>query len=638
MERVELVEGLASLGLGMDVEELLGEKGLAEEEVVEWLAWCKGRSSTVRVVEGKVPQGILPHLTATMMDVKVGGRERRPDDALYNSSPELRDKVARGNTVLRLEDQATGRVTHDMIIFALKKFTGGMGDEDEEQPEDGQVWQRYFLTPMEEVTRVVAVTKENGEAAHLSARLINGNFYYICGSKNVHLMFRTVEEVERYTESRYSVARTVARAWLELAATLEPNQLSLLCNLLHTAKLTAVFEVLCPDYQHVVSLAHLSSPVLKLLTFTRQYGAPALTALPPDTSLLLASALGLPAAQHVLVPVSAADARMEEVRAGYGYEGEVLYFVDANDRTVGLVKKKTVWYVLCRAIREKVNGATTVYRKEGGMTRQKEKEFMEKVDKRMEQIKVWLGLGKEDTRHWQELGRYFMAWTIGQLRGNPGMLEELSARGNFPQQWDKFLRETGMSDKEVDHQVGGEVVETRREVVTVTGPREGGVVVRVSKEVMEVRPYIAICTVTSLDLFGRNFKKVQDMVKKNHQRVAKNINISYVNLHDMKKVETSMDFTLSTTMELDSQPTIPKLDTKETALTVDTSDVLVEVSSCTSLEAAEDTLDKVLRQIFHLGVTEGGVEDKSIAVERATVAMPDGTSRCHPKMFSLENK
>ena len=47
------------------------------------------------------------------------------------------------------------------------------------------------------------------------------------------------------------------------------------------------------------------------------------------------------------------DARMESVRRGYGYEGEVLYFLDDKNDTIGLLKKKTAWYVLARAVREK---------------------------------------------------------------------------------------------------------------------------------------------------------------------------------------------------------------------------------------------------------------------------------------------
>jgi hypothetical protein len=60
----------------------------------------------------------------------------------------FRDKVARGNSVLYLQDLETKCASHDGIIFALKKFTGGMGDEDETQPDDNFVWMKYFLKPV----------------------------------------------------------------------------------------------------------------------------------------------------------------------------------------------------------------------------------------------------------------------------------------------------------------------------------------------------------------------------------------------------------------------------------------------------------------------------------------------------------
>ena len=66
---------------------------------------------------------------------------------------ELREKVARGNTILYMNDTAaakgTSSVTHDNVIFALRKFTGGMGDEDEDQPDSGKTWMNYFLKPLE---------------------------------------------------------------------------------------------------------------------------------------------------------------------------------------------------------------------------------------------------------------------------------------------------------------------------------------------------------------------------------------------------------------------------------------------------------------------------------------------------------
>ena len=58
-------------------------------------------------------------------------------------------KIARGNTLLSMRNAATNTSTLEFVVFALRKFTGGMGDEDENQPEDETVWKRYFLKPFE---------------------------------------------------------------------------------------------------------------------------------------------------------------------------------------------------------------------------------------------------------------------------------------------------------------------------------------------------------------------------------------------------------------------------------------------------------------------------------------------------------
>ena len=34
------------------------------------------------------------------------------------------------------------------MVFALRKFTGGMGDEDEDQPDSNKTWLNYFLKPL----------------------------------------------------------------------------------------------------------------------------------------------------------------------------------------------------------------------------------------------------------------------------------------------------------------------------------------------------------------------------------------------------------------------------------------------------------------------------------------------------------
>ena len=70
--------------------------------------------------------------------------------------------------------------------------------------------------------------------------------------------------------------------------------------------------------------------------------------------------VGLPSIEYEVVAMDELDERMKKIRQGYGYEGEVLYFLDSDSNVIGLLKKKTIWYILCRATREKLRAAFTV--------------------------------------------------------------------------------------------------------------------------------------------------------------------------------------------------------------------------------------------------------------------------------------
>ena len=63
-----------------------------------------------------------------------------------------------------------------------------------------------------------------------------------------------------------------------------------------------------------------------------------------------------------MIEADAVEERMVRVREGRDYEGEVLYFMDSDHNTVGLLKKKTTWYIMLRAIREKVSHVWSTYR------------------------------------------------------------------------------------------------------------------------------------------------------------------------------------------------------------------------------------------------------------------------------------
>lgn len=60
-----------------------------------------------------------------------------------------------------------------MVIYGHKKFTGGIGDEDDHQPENNDKWREYFIADYSKATSVVCMDKLNGEAAHISTRYDN---------------------------------------------------------------------------------------------------------------------------------------------------------------------------------------------------------------------------------------------------------------------------------------------------------------------------------------------------------------------------------------------------------------------------------------------------------------------------------
>ena len=50
---------------------------------------------------------------------------------------------------------------------------------------------------------MIVSEKLDGEAAHFSGRFIDGKFYIITGSKNVHMLISCEEDIEKYEGLRY---------------------------------------------------------------------------------------------------------------------------------------------------------------------------------------------------------------------------------------------------------------------------------------------------------------------------------------------------------------------------------------------------------------------------------------------------
>ncbi|XP_033754337.1 uncharacterized protein LOC117337457 [Pecten maximus] len=407
----------------------------------KWLFWAR-HESKLRCVRASVPVGVLPEgIEGELVDVKVFSRG--PDDAIYDNNDLIRRKVARGNCFLHLTSGTETGVS--CVLQAMKKFTGGLGDDDDRESGDTFVWQKYFTKSLDNASVVIATRKANGEAAHLSCRLIGGEYVLCGGSKNVHMLFRRKEDIAKYGEPRFRIAREVCATIMDSIDKMKPEEKERLLKFLVISQYTGVFEILAPDHQHVEDLSYLSGPELHFITWTRCDLDPSgedVAAVPPHIGIEIAQALGLKTVKYDQVAIPNLDRRMKEIRQGYQFEGEVLYFIDSQGVVMGLLKKKTVWYIMCRAVREKLRAACisqSKYREQFTINR-----VLKKVEKRMREIQKWLALDDEVIDFWNTLGGKFLQWTLKKFEEGSITKDEIADK--FPVVWKSFLQSTHECD------------------------------------------------------------------------------------------------------------------------------------------------------------------------------------------------
>jgi len=416
-------------------------------EAANWLEWARSKKD-LKIVTVDVPDGILPKgATGRLHDVKVFTCHG-PDDALYDSQPDLREKVARGNCFLEVCEHG-GNSTVICIIHALKKFTGGLGDDDDRTSESDFIWQRYFTQPFDTAKAIVCTIKQNGEAAHLGVCRIGDELYICAGSKNVHLVFRRSEDLDKYPlhEQRYQFAKEVSRCILEMLDRLSENDRVSLLEYLCATRSTAVFELLSPDHQHIEDLSELPAAELKFIAWTSCHleAADSTTQfcyLPPDSGIELAKMFELNTIDYSVIVVGSLDEHMAEIRSRHGVEGEVLFFLDEDRRTIGMLKKKSVWYIIVRAIRQKVHAACLSHSKNS-------ETFVigthvHKIEQRLKEIQQWLNLDDKSISVWKHLAEKFLTFCIEQLRAK--ILGASDFTAYFPVHWKRFLLEMGETD------------------------------------------------------------------------------------------------------------------------------------------------------------------------------------------------
>jgi len=636
-----------------------------QEIYEDWLQWCH-QNKNVKVIEYEVPAGILPpSLSGSLMDIKV--ECRGPDDALYNRSPEIREKVARGNTLLSLRNAANNTRSLEMVVFALRKFTGGMGDEDESQPEDETVWKKYFLKPLEETDKIVVTTKENGEAAHLSVRYIDNQFYFIGGSKNVHMIFRSREDIERYTESRFGIAKVVCHTIMDLIDSIEYERRKRLVSLLVWSKMTVIMELLQPTYQHVVDLSYLSKPDLKFLCFTEMYrpyldvnNQHSLTSLPPHTALEIGKLLGLHSTNYEVIKLNQFEDKMTEIRQGEGYEGAVAYFLDDHNNTIGLLKKKTIWYVLLRAIREKISYAVVEYKKNPAAYKESARlKNKQKIEKRLDEIQKWLNLTDQQTKHWKTLGAKFLFWIISKVSTKSGS-SVYGSRDKFPMHWKQFLEETGLSEQPSSgvhvQDMGGDVEMLDQSVVDeepvkLLEPETSSPSIRLEQplgttEYSENMCSVMACVFRNVDLVGKNSNKCRHIIDRINSKSLKNkkqgwiVIMNHDKLHEDVIVKTesdNIDFNLNTLAIYHQNKLLASPQgCEDTNCDIDEETLnVIAVIATESKDLGEKTLNTCIQQFYHSGIGSRYSAGKGVHVEKVQILHSSGDVEAYPKTLNI---
>lgn len=102
--------------------------------------------------------------------------------------------------------------------------------------------------------------------------------------------------------------------------------------------------------------------------------------------------------QTIVVQGLTAATFFEQVRSMTQDEGEVWYLLNNQNNTIGLIKVKTSWYTVLRALREKAVYCFTSAKKKSDWSLQ---DRIKSTHKRFREIQSWLKFSNNYLHQWQ---------------------------------------------------------------------------------------------------------------------------------------------------------------------------------------------------------------------------------------------
>jgi hypothetical protein len=431
------------------------DKAPASDSPADIIAWAKNHPF-LKISSYKVPIGILPEKLGEthLHDITVKPpRSRGPriiDDDIYDAFPHVRTYVPRGLCIVEAFNSETKQKTLQVSVLGMVKFTGGPGDDDDFDEADADEansktprYEHYFLEPAANTVSIISTTKENGDAAHLGQVRLDGVTYLVLGSKNVHLLAKKVSDIDKYTENRFMVARLVAKSMLEYINSLDQKAFDKFLDYMNDHQLTATLEFLQIDNQHI-EFFDFDKSRFRFIAFTTNKNRDSLVYDDILASVSVAKEAGFDTVQVEKFTYAQQNEVFDKVRAGYGTEGAVLYYVNANGHVIGMVKKKTIWYILVRAVREKIKPFSKRVADPDNDSKDSLNRITKKLKDTMKQKQTWLGFSDEVYEQWTQLSIGCAKWMVDAVKKPDFDMNEVDRM--FPKVWNQYLSETKQTD------------------------------------------------------------------------------------------------------------------------------------------------------------------------------------------------
>uniref|UniRef100_A0A7S1KUP7 DUF7920 domain-containing protein n=1 Tax=Percolomonas cosmopolitus TaxID=63605 RepID=A0A7S1KUP7_9EUKA len=404
---------------------------------------------------------------------------RGPDDRIYLSQTiphheRIRRHITRGCVLVHLkatqEDQQYDsskeqkRPACFYLFQGYGKFLGMTEDDDDDMArqkdsaasnaeqqnvDESSTTQSdlFFHEKHSNAHHLIRIEKENGKAAHFAVIKLPGapnSYLFVAGSKNVHILFRNREDVQRVQDKERQNSKwrnhgpslhcRIAELLLDFLDEMDKEKREEFLSTLSGHGLMMNFELMLKEEQHVVDY-QLEKHELRFLAFTprtfendefcNQIGK----CLPVVASMEWVKQFGFKTARYEVEDYTPDNLQkmIESVRKTPNSEGAVIYFADAYNRTLGLWKVKSEWYIILRAIREKLVNMYV--------------DFNARIASRMRQLQNRLSLSNEDVWRWNLLADALHKYTKERIREGQIQEDSQAIRDGFATLLTTFLKE-----------------------------------------------------------------------------------------------------------------------------------------------------------------------------------------------------